>query len=222
MKVNNFNTFISKVLMWMCVGLVLTTLASLLVYKVKPLSELILGNNVIFFGLIILEILLVMIFKSKAEKMDSGSATLVFLVYSVVSGLTLSAIFFVYEIDSIVFVFLVASVMFGVMAMLGKFTKIDLQPLKVLLLMALCGVMLMLIVNMFIQSEGLALAISYIGVLLFCVLTAYDMQKLKILYEANNQDESRLNIIAINGALSLYLDLINLFLFLLRILGKRK
>jgi FtsH-binding integral membrane protein len=151
------------------------------------------------------------------HKMSAVTATLVFIFYSILNGVTLSSIFFVFTAESISNVFFIAAGTFAVMSAYGYFTKSDLTKLGNILFMALIG-----LVNMFLKSEMLYWISSYAGVLIFVGLIAYDTQKLKKLNVIGNEDTDEGKKEAIIGALTLYLDFINLFLYLLRIFGKRR
>ena len=145
-----------------------------------------------------------------------------FIVYSVINGVLLSFIFLAYTMSSISTVFFITAGTFGVMALIGYTTKTDLSKLGSILFMALIGLIIATVVNMFVHSSGLQLIISYVGVLIFVGLTAYDTQKIKqMLNEQSSADESAQKL-ALLGALSLYLDFVNLFIHLLRILGDRR
>lgn len=154
--------------------------------------------------------------------MNKGNAVLsgIFLVvYSVVNGITLSTIFYVYELGSIFSIFIVAAIVFGVMAIFGFVTKKDLTSVGTIGFMGLIGVIVLGIVNVFIKSDGLGIFVAAIGLAVFIGLTAYDMQKIKDL--AKNDFSTSTTVLAMFGALILYLDLINIFLKLLRLFGKR-
>jgi FtsH-binding integral membrane protein len=145
-----------------------------------------------------------------------------FIAYSVINGATLSILLLVYTMESIGMVFFITAATFGVMALIGYTTKTDLSKMGNILFMALIGLIIASVVNMFMHSSGLQLIISYVGVLIFVGLTAYDTQKIKqMLYDQESADEGAQKL-ALLGALSLYLDFVNLFIYLLRILGNRK
>ena len=172
-------------------------------------------------GLIIAEFGLVMAISWGINKLSLTTATLLFVLYSVINGATLSLIFVAYSIGTISTVFFITAGTFAVMAFIGYVTKTDLTKLGKILFMALIGLVIATIVNIFVKSSGLDLILSYVGVLVFVGLTAYDTQKIKqMLWQAGNLSEGAQKI-ALLGALSLYLDFINLFLYLLRIFGRR-
>lgn len=191
--------------------------------SVSPnLLNLIFGSKMAFFGLIIAELAVVIILSSRLHKLSLTSATLMFVGYSVLNGVTLASIFLVYTMSSIASTFFICAATFAVMSAYGALTKTDLSSMGKLMFMVLIGLIIATVVNLFVASSGLDLIISYVGVLVFVGLTAWDTQKIKaMLSEADYMDESAQKI-ALIGALSLYLDFVNLFLYLLRIFGARK
>ena len=211
--------FIRSVYGWMFGGLLLTAVASLWVVMSVSMQQLILGNRAIFFVLIIAELGIVMYLSFRIRAMSAGAAAGAFLVYSLLNGLTLSVIFFAYSGQSIVQAFVTAAGMFGVMAVYGTVTKRDLTSWGSFFMMGLFGIILCMIVNFFLHSTGLSFVISLLGVFIFMGLTAYDNQKLKAMALVGGPVQENLAVI---GALQLYLDFINLFLFLLRIFGDRR
>jgi FtsH-binding integral membrane protein len=179
-------------------------------------------NRILFCGLVIAEFGIVFGISGMLHKLSLTTATLMFIVYSVINGALLSVIFLVYTMSSIGMVFFITAATFGVMALIGYTTKTDLSKLGSILFMALIGLIIATVVNMFVHSSGLMMIISYVGVLIFVGLTAYDTQKIKLmLNEQSSADESAQKL-ALLGALSLYLDFVNIFIYLLRILGDRK
>lgn len=217
-----FPALMRKVYVWMSLALVITGFAAYYVATSPAILSLIFGNKAVFFGLIIAELALVFSISGAINKLSLTTATLLFVLYSIVNGVTLSSIFLVYSMESIASVFFITAITFTAMALYGYFTKKDLTSWGRLLFMALIGIIFASIVNIFVGSTGLSLIISYIGVLIFVGLTAYDSQKIKeMLLMAPDADES-MQKIALLGALSLYLDFINLFLHLLRIMGSSR
>lgn len=217
-----FPALMRKVYVWMSLALVITGFAAYYVATSPAILSLIFGNKAVFFGLIIAELALVFSISGAINKLSLTKATLLFVLYSIVNGVTLSSIFLVYSMESIASVFFITAITFTAMALYGYFTKKDLTSWGRLLFMALIGIIFASIVNIFVGSTGLSLIISYIGVLIFVGLTAYDSQKIKeMLLMAPDADES-MQKIALLGALSLYLDFINLFLHLLRIMGSSR
>jgi FtsH-binding integral membrane protein len=215
--------FMHAVYGWMCLGLVITAVVSYVVASIPSFIALIIGNEFIFYGLLIAELLAVIFLATRIHKMSATTAAIVFLLYAALNGLTFSVIFLVYQISSIGSVFVITAGLFGAMSLYGYFTKRDLTTLGSFAVMALFGLVFAMVVNFFFQSDMLSFILACIGVLIFVVLTAYDTQKLKWLYEVGlteGPDGERKE--AINGALTLYLDFINLFLDLLRIMGRRR
>ena len=170
-----------------------------------------------YFILIIIELVLVIYLSARIHKMQVTTARIVFILYSFVSGLTFGSIFIVFKMSSIMLIFLITAILFGIFALIGRFTKLDLTKVGTILLMMLLGIVICTFVNVFLKNDTLDLFVSYISIIVFLGFTAYDMQKIKMLsYEFDDEDK-----IAIIGALELYLDFINIFIDLLRIFGKR-
>ncbi len=215
------STFMSNVYGWMCAGLLATALTSWLTVNSESALQFIFGNQMVFFGLFIAEILLVAVIAGAIHKLSAMTASLLFMLYTILTGLTISAIFLIYTSESIAGTFVVAALTFGAMSAYGYFTKKDLTAWGRILFMALIGLIIASVVNIFWANSTLYWITSYIGVLIFVGLIAYDTQKLKrmALQAENDTVTAKLSIV---GALTLYLDFINLFLFLLRILGRRK
>ncbi len=214
--------FFVKVYSWMSMALVIT---GLMAYKTTTTPELIrfiFGERFVFFGLLILELVLVGVLVGAVRKMSAMTATIVFILYSLLNGLTLSCIFLVFTTDSIAMVFFITAGTFAAMSAYGFFTKKDLTAIGNILVMALFGLIIASVVNLFMKSEMLYWIVSYVGVLIFVGLIAYDTQKLKKLNIIGIEGTEENKKEAIIGALTLYLDFINLFLFLLRIFGKRR
>ena len=208
---------VNQAFAWMFGGLLLTTLASFVVASNNSLANLIITNNIVFFGLIIAELVLVFFLSLRVQKMSFGVALIVFLVYSILNGLTISSIFFIYTASSIASSFLIAALVFGIMAFYGYVTKRDLTSVGNLALMALIGVILASVVNLFLKSNTLSYVVSYLAIVIFIALTAYDTQKIKRMAASGASQN-----MGILGALSLYLDFINIFLNLLRIFGRER
>ena len=172
--------------------------------------------------LIIAELVLVFVLSARINKMSVATATIMLIVYSALNGVTLSFIFVVYSLGSIAKTFFITTGMFGVMALVGATTKRDLSKLDSILFMALIGLIIASLVNIFLRSSGLDWIISLIGVVLFTALTAYDVQRVKQLAaESDLYDDTQVGRLAVISALSLYLDFINLFLYLLRFFGRK-
>lgn len=215
------STFMQKVFMWMCGGLVLTGLISMQVASSEALLENIIYNRALFYGLIFAELGIVLLMSFMANRLSPTALALCFIAYSALNGVTLSVIFIVYSSMSIAQTFFITAGMFGGMAFYGWITQRDLTSIGSFLVMGLWGLILASIVNMFLHSSAFSYLISFVGVFIFLGLTAYDVQKLKMI-SAREQDETSLSKAVILGALTLYLDFINLFLMLLRLLGNRR
>ncbi len=211
--------FLAKVFNWMAIGLAVTGVIAYFTAQ-SGLAMSIVGSPV-FIVLILAELGMVFYLSARIEKIQPGTATALFLGYSVLNGLTLSTIFLAYTRASIGGTFLITAGMFGAMAVYGMVTKRDLSGMGSFLFMGLIGIILASLVNLFLKSSGLYWAISGIGVLVFVGLTAYDVQKIKTMGEQGimQQGEAAIQKGAIIGALALYLDFINLFLMLLRFFG---
>jgi len=217
-----FPVLMRKVYLWMTLALVITGFTAYYVASSEALITAIMTNQILFWGLVIGEFALVFGLSAAINKLSLTTATLMFVLYSVINGATLSFIFLVYTYSSITNVFFITAGTFAVMALFGYFTKTDLTSIGKILMMALIGIIIATIVNFFTKSEGLAVILNYLGVLVFVGLTAYDSQKIKqMLLTAPDAGEGTQKL-ALLGALSLYLDFINLFLYLLRIFGSRR
>ena len=216
-----FGVLMRKVYTWMTLALAITAGAAYYVAN-SDLVYTIANNPALLWGLIIGELVLVIALSAAINKLSLSAATIMFIIYSLVNGVTLSFIFLAYEIETIGTVFLITAAMFGAMALFGYTTKKDLSGIGRFLLMALIGIIIATVVNiLFVKSDGFDLILSYVGVLIFAGLTAYDTQKIKeMCYNVDYADASAQKL-ALLGALSLYLDFINLFLYLLRIFGRR-
>jgi len=212
-------TFIRSVYGWMFGGLLLTTFAALWVVMSPALQAVVLHNPIVAIGLIFVELGIVLFLSFGITKMSAATAASAFLVYSFLNGLTLSVIFWAYTQASIVQAFLTAAAMFGAMSVYGLATKRDLTSWGSFFFMGLIGVLICGVVNIFLHSSALSFAISIIGVFVFLGLTAWDNQKLKKMATVTGTMQEN---VAVIGALALYLDFINLFLFLLRLFGDRR
>lgn len=211
--------FLAKVFNWMAIGLALTGGVAYLTAE-SGLARTLVASP-LFLILVLAELGLVFFLSARIDKIQAGTATGLFLGYSILNGLTLSMIFLAYTRASIAGTFLVTAGMFAAMAVYGMVTKRDLSAMGSFMFMGLIGIILASIVNIFLKSSGLYWAISAIGVLVFVGLTAYDVQKIKTIGEEGimQQGEVAIHRGAIIGALALYLDFINLFLMLLRFFG---
>ena len=211
-----------KVYAWMAGALMVTSLTAYGVYSNSQLFLSLMSNRLVFFGLFIAQVLIVIALVAFLRRMSFGVAVAAFLSYALLLGVTLSVIFAAYEIYSIYAVFAVTVGMFGCMAIYGYTTRRDLTSLGSILIMGVIGLIIAGIVNMFLRNSVMDMVISFIGVLIFTGLTAYDVQKIKNLGYALIHDGEYENKIALLCALTLYLDFVNLFMYLLSLLGKRK
>jgi uncharacterized protein len=203
---------------WMSLGLGLTGLVALLVASSEQMLGLIFGTPMLFWGLLIGEVVLVISFMRVAERASATTAALMFLGYSALNGLTLSAIFVAYTQASIASTFFVTAGAFGALSIYGATTQRDLSPVGRFMFIGLVGLVIASVVNIFMHSEAITWITTYAGVLIFAGLTAYDTQRLQQLYMTSGGAGN----LALRGALILYLDFINLFLFLLRLFGQRR
>ena len=217
-----FPVLMRKVYVWMTLALVITGFTAYGVATSPGVLQFIFGNQILFWGMIIAELALVIGVSAAINRLSLTTATLMFILYSVINGALFSSIFLIYTASSIATVFFITAGTFGVMALIGYTTKTDLTSIGKYLFMALIGLIIATLVNMFIKSEGFTYILSYIGVLIFVGLTAYDSQKIKqMLLQAPDAGEGAQKL-ALLGALTLYLDFINLFIYLLRIIGRRE
>lgn len=217
------STLMRSVYTWMTLALVITGLTAMYMAKSLTLLNMMMQNSMMFWGLLIAEVALVMYLSVRINKISFTTATLLFIAYSILNGATLSILFLLYTMSSIATAFFVTAGTFGVMALYGYITKKDLTRIGNLCLMGVIGIIIATVVNIFINNSMMDMVISYIGVLLFIGLTAYDSQKIKHLLSSDDIEVNETTQkIAVMGALTLYLDFINLFIYLLRILGDRK
>lgn len=216
-----FPSLMRKVYVWMTLALVISGITAYGVMD-SGLIFTIVQNKLLFWGLIIAEFALVFGISGAINRLSLTTATLLFVLYSVVNGATLSMIFAVYTMASIGKVFLITAGTFGVMAFVGYTTKKDLSSLGRILFMALIGLIIATVVNIFFRSGMLDLILSYVGVAVFVGLTAYDSQRIKQMLATCEYPDENAQKLALLGSLMLYLDFINLFLYLLRIFGDRR
>ena len=217
------STLLRSVYVWMTLALVITGFVSMYVAQSYQLISFIFGNKLALWGMLIAELAVVFYLSARINSISFTKATVMFIIYSILNGATLASIFLVYTMSSIASTFFVAAGTFGVMALYGYVTKSDLTRIGNICLMALIGLIIATLVSMFWQNSMLQMIITYAGVILFVGLTAYDSQKIKRLLTADGIEVTEeTQKIALLGALTLYLDFINLFLYLLRLLGDRK
>lgn len=208
--------------MQMAAALTVTALTSYFLSQSAAFLVTFLGNSALMWIAIIAELGVVIWLSARLHAMSMTMATILFIAYSVLNGVTLSVIFLVYEPEVIALTFAVTAGMFAVMSIIGYTTRMDLSKVGGILLMALVGIILASVVNIFLGSETLYWVITYIGVLVFVGLTAYDTNKLRQIYTQYGEVNETGHKLALMGALTLYLDFINLFLYLLRIFGNRR
>lgn len=232
METSNLSSIYSKtaqralfrnVYVWMTMALAITGLVAMYMAKSLTLLQMILGSSFGMWGLLIAEIGLVWYLSARIRQISFTTATVLFIIYSILNGATLSVIFLTYTASSIANTFFITAGTFAATGIYGYVTKKDLSSLGSLCIMGVIGLIIATVVNIFLASDALTMVISYIGVALFVGLTAYDTQKIKRLLLSNDMEiNEETQKIALLGALTLYLDFINLFLYLLRILGDRK
>lgn len=211
------NKLLPKTFLWMFVGLIVTFITGYVVSINDSMIDAVF-NSPMFYILLIAELAIVIFFSARVRKMSPTTAKISFLLYAFVSGLTFSSAFILFELDSIMYVFLIAALVFAVFGALGYYTNLDLSNIVIYLLMGLIGIIICVIVNMFLGSETLDLVVSIIAILIFVGFTAYDVQHIKELSGSGVDDV----VAAVNGAFELYLDFINIFLHLLQIIGDAK
>ena len=202
---------------WMSLGLAITGLVAWFVSQSPAAIELVLGNRLVFYGLILAQLGLVFAFNAVAVRASTAAAAAMFFVYAGVTGLTFSTLFLLYTASSIASTFLVSAGAFAGLSAVGAVTRRDLSSVGRFAMFALIGLILASVVNIFLASTALVWVTTLAGVAIFAALTAYDTQKLLALYAAGEGGN-----LALRGALTLYLDFINMFMFLLRLFGRRR
>jgi hypothetical protein len=214
---------------WMALAMLLTTISALAFANMPELKAMLLqqtefGVKPTIFAYVVMfaPLLFVLGINFGLNRLSFPALIGLFVAYSVINGISFSFIFFVYSIGSITTVFLSTTALFAVMAIAGYTTKTDLTKMGSILIIGVIGIVIASLINMFVGSDGLGYLISILGVIIFTGLTAYDVQKIKNLGEQASYDQAASNKLGIVGALTLYLDFINLFLFLLRLFGGRK
>ena len=219
--------FLANVFMWMFVALGVSSLLAFLFNNNESLKEIVQDpatHSITGFGFLAMlsPLVFILVIRFGLNRISYGVLALLFVAYAAVTGISFSVILSVYTASSVLGVFLTSSVVFGVMAIAGYTTKQDLTKFGSILIMFLIGIVVASLVNMFLHSTGLDMLISYIGVAVFVGLTAYDVQKLKNIGAGLEYGDATASKMALMGGLTLYLDFINLFLMLLRILGRRR
>lgn len=217
---STFKVLMRKVYLWMTLALMITGITAAGVANSPNILALIYSSQVVMWGIIIAEFGLVIYISARLEKLSLSTATTLFALYSILNGVMLSSIFLLYSTAIISKVFFITAGTFGVTALYGYATKKDLSSLGNILFMALIGLVIATIVNVFMKSAMFDLILSYIGVIIFVGLTAWDSQKIKHMMMVQQDADESAQRLALIGALSLYLDFINLFLYLLRIFGR--
>jgi uncharacterized protein len=212
------NTLIRQVYAWMGGGLLVTALMAMVTVSSPGILNAVFGNRLVFYGLILGELGLVVAISGAINKLSAAVASLLFVLYAALNGITMSVIFAVYTAESVASTFVITAGTFGAMSAYGYLTKRDLTGWGSFLFMGLIGVVIASLVNIFTRSSAAAWIISAVGVIVFTGLTAYDTQKIKAMAATGAEGRKP----AILGALTLYLDFINLFLMLLRLLGNRR
>ncbi len=212
------NTLVRQVYAWMGAGLAITAVMALITLSSPAILKAVFGNRLLFYGLLIGELALVFILSGAINKLSEAAATMLFVAYSALNGVTLSLLALIYTSSSIASTFVITAGMFGAMSVYGYVTKRDLTSWGSFLFMGLIGIIIASVVNIFVASSAVSWVVSGIGVIVFTGLTAYDTWKIKALAAEGITGRKP----AILGALTLYLDFINLFLMLLRFTGNRR
>ena len=220
-QTNSLISFMHRVYGWMFVGLLLTAVTAYFVSTSDAILNLLISNAFVFYGLLILELILVFGLSAMVNKISAAVATFIFLLYAILNGVTFSIVLLAYTGSSIAVAFFVTAGVFGIMSLYGYITKKDLTTLGHFAMMALVGLIIASLANLFFNSSAVDWIVTYAGVLIFIALTAYDTQKIKRLYSDSQSWEGQEKESVI-GALTLYLDFINLFLDFLRIFGKSR
>lgn len=217
------NAFLRGVYWWMTAGLALTGAMAWLVYNSPTMRQIIFGNQMVFIGFVIAELALVIFLSARIQRLAGSTATMLFMLYSALNGATFSVFLMAYTMPSVATVFFITAGTFGATSLYGLVTKRDLTSLGGFMMMGLIGIIIASVVNLFMQNPMVYMVISYVGVIVFVGLTAYDTQRLRVMGEsvpANDPEAVRRGTIM--GALALYLDFINLFIMMLRIFGERR
>ena len=217
-----FSVLMRKVYMWMTFALLITGGTSYLVASMPNVISTVITNQFLFYGLLITELVLVVWISAALHKLSLLQATMIFITYAILNGITLSLLLLIYTEQSITTVFFITAGAFAAMSLWGYTTGADLSTMGKLCTMGLIGLILATIVNLFLNNGFLMMILSYIGVIVFVGLTAYDTQKIKIMLCQAEEPDEEYQKLALMGALTLYLDFINLFIYMLRIFGSRK
>lgn len=217
----SLSRYTTRTFLWMFLGL-LTTFATALLVAVSDLKYFILLTPAAPFVILIVELVVVAVLAARLQKLSVGAATGLFFAYAVLNGLTFSSIFFLYDIMSIITIFALTALFFGAMALYGYVTKKDLTKIGRVLMFGVLFLLVFWVLALFINMSGMEIAVSFIGLAIFLGLTAYDTQKIKHYHAAYINTPDMLAKASIYAALQLYLDFINIFLYILRILGRNR
>ncbi len=217
-----FPVLMQKTYLWMTMALAITGLTAYIVAGNEMILNILFNFRAAIWILFIAEIGLVVSLSAAIERLSLTTATLMFIVYALLNGVTFSTLFLAYSLPSLATTFFVTAGTFGAMSAVGFFIKKDLSAIGRILIMALIGIIIATVVNIFLASSGLDIIITYLGVLIFVGLTAYDTQKIKQMFQMAPDAGAHTQKYAVLAALTLYLDFINLFLYLLRFFGNRK
>ena len=209
--------YFTKVFGWLFIGLLTTFLGSFLVSSSPALLSIVFSGP-IYLILVIAELAVAIYLGAKINTMRASTAKILYFVYALLTGVTFSSIFIIFETSSIIFIFLATSLIFGLFALIGKFTKVDLSKISIYLAMILFGIIILQIINIFFMNNTLDIVLCSISLIIFMLFTAYDMQKIARVAESGYGNEN----LAIIGAFQLYLDFINIFIKLLRLFGKQR
>lgn len=213
------SSYARKVFLWLFIGLIVTAVSGF-VFLETGMWYVARHNNLVYWGTLIVELFLVIKISASLHKISAGAARVYFMLYSIMTGFTVAMITSIFGLYTTFIAFAYTSLLFGSMALIGFTTKRDLMKYSSLVMAGLITLLIASVANMFLRLQGLDLVLSYVGIILFMGITAYDIQKMKRLYEANIGNEEALNKLAIFSALDLYLDFINIFLRIVQILGR--
>ena len=217
------NAFLRGVYWWMTAGLGLTGLVAWLVYNSPTMRQIVFGNQMLFIGFILAELGLVIFLSARIQRLSGATATTLFMIYSGLNGATFSVFLMAYTMPSIATVFFITAGTFAATSLYGMVTKRDLTGVGGFMMMGLIGIIIASVVNLFLRNPMVYMIISYVGVIVFVGLTAYDTQRLRVMGESVPADDPEaVRRGTIMGALTLYLDFINLFIMLLQIFGQRR
>ena len=219
MKDEKMSLFFTKVYLWMFIGLLISAGVSYIT-SINTTMLAIYAKS--YLVIVLLEFVVVIGLSSAIRKISPSVAKLLYILYSALNGFTLASIFMIYKLDSIIMVFLASALLFAILAIYGYITKADLTKFGRILFVGLIAIIIMSLINIFVGGSRLGIILSILSILIFLLLTAYDMQKLKRIYYAYENDEFMTDKMSIYGALDLYLDFINIFINLLRLFGRRR